>query len=65
MKMDKKLPQKFDKQRIRQILEAEDEFISTLFDSFEVPDSIEGKTHISLRSCNIFLIRCVPCEFSR
>lgn len=41
MKMDKK-SQKFDKQSIRQILEVEDEFISTLFDSFEVPDSIEG-----------------------
>lgn len=45
MKMDKKPPQKFDKQQIRRILEFEDEFISTLFDSFEVPDSIEGMFH--------------------
>lgn len=44
MKMDKKPQQKFDKQQIRRILEFENEFISTLFDSFEVPDSIEGKT---------------------
>lgn len=43
MKMDKKLSQKFDKQQIRRILEFENEFMSTLFDSFEVPDSIEGK----------------------
>lgn len=43
MKMDKKLPPKFDKQQIRRILEFENEFISSLFDSFEVPDSIEGK----------------------
>lgn len=54
MKMDKTLPQKFDKQRIRQILEAEDEFISTLFDSFEVPDSIEGEKHILLQNYSIF-----------
>ncbi|XP_055326513.1 surfeit locus protein 6 homolog [Sitodiplosis mosellana] len=44
MKMDKKLLQKFDKQQVRRILEFENEFISTLFDSFEVPDSIEDKT---------------------
>ena len=42
MKMDKKPPQKFDKQQIRRILEFENDFISTLFDSFEVPDSIQG-----------------------
>lgn len=45
MKMDTKLLQKFDKQKIRQILESEDEFISTLFDSFEVPESIEGNSN--------------------
>lgn len=48
MKMDTKLLQKFDKQKIRQILEFEDEFISTLFDSFEVPESIEGKSNLSI-----------------
>lgn len=46
MKMEKKPPQKFDKKQILRILEFEDEFISTLFDSFEVPDSIEGKMKI-------------------
>lgn len=54
MKMDKKPPQKFDKQQIRRILEFEDEFISTLFDSFEVPDSIEGKTHNFPNFCSFF-----------
>ncbi|XP_031635915.1 surfeit locus protein 6 homolog [Contarinia nasturtii] len=44
MKMDKKMTQKFDKQQIRRILEFENEFISSLFDSFEVPDSIEDET---------------------
>lgn len=43
MKMDRTVSQKFDKQQIRRILEFENEFISTLFDSFGVPDSIEGK----------------------
>lgn len=50
MKMEKK-PQKFDKQQVRRILEAEDDFISTLFDSFEVPDSIEGKSNWSPTNC--------------
>lgn len=43
MKMDKKSVQKFDKQKIRKILEQEDEFISNLFDCFEVPNSVDGK----------------------
>lgn len=42
MKMEKKRPQKIDKNKLRQILETEDEFISTLFDCFEVPESTEG-----------------------
>lgn len=55
MKMDKKLSQKFDKQQIRRILEFEDEFISTLFDSFEVPNSIEGKRDLnSIFNCKIY-----------
>lgn len=51
MKMDKKPSKKFDKNQIRRILESEDEFISTLFDSFEVPDSIEGKFHSKIAHC--------------
>lgn len=43
MKMDKKSMQKFDKQKIRRILETENDFITNLFKTFEVPDSIEGK----------------------
>lgn len=42
MKMDKKRPQTIDKSKLLQILECEDEFISTLFDCFEVPESKEG-----------------------
>lgn len=34
---------KFPKNRLRHFLEKEDEFVSTLFDCFEVPDTIEGK----------------------
>lgn len=56
MKMDKKPQQKFDKQQIRRILEFENEFISTLFDSFEVPDSIEGKTISYILKFSIWLI---------
>lgn len=41
--MDKKHSKKFDKQQIRRILEFENEFMSTLFNNFEVPDSIEGE----------------------
>lgn len=37
-----KIHQKFDKKKIRSLLEKEDEFISNLFVNFEVPDSIEG-----------------------
>lgn len=43
MKMDKKPAHKFDKQKVRRIVEFEDEFISNLFNCFEVPDSVEGK----------------------
>lgn len=46
--MDTKTVQKFDKQKIRQILDAENEFITNLFECFEVPDSIEGKSLIHL-----------------
>lgn len=42
MKMEKKRPQKFERNKLRKILETEDEFISTLFDCFEVPESKEG-----------------------
>lgn len=42
MKMERKRPQKIDKNKLRKILENEDEFISTLFDCFEVPESKEG-----------------------
>lgn len=41
--MEKKPVQKCDKQQILKILEFEDEFISNLFGSFEVPDSVDGK----------------------
>lgn len=44
MKMDKKQVHRFDKAAVRKMLEAEDEFISELLDSCEVPDSVEGKT---------------------
>lgn len=40
--MERKRPQKIDKNKLRKILETEDEFISTLFDCFEVPESKEG-----------------------
>lgn len=40
--MEKKRPQKFERNKLRKILETEDEFISTLFDCFEVPESKEG-----------------------
>lgn len=42
MKMEKKRPKNLDKNKLRKILENEDEFISTLFDCFEVPESKEG-----------------------
>lgn len=42
MKMEKKRPKNLDKNKLRKILETEDEFISTLFDCFEVPESKEG-----------------------
>lgn len=40
--MDLKTTHKFNKAQIRQVLEEENEFITNLFNSFEVPDSIEG-----------------------
>lgn len=40
--MGKKPAQNFDNKKIRQILEAEDEFISNLLGCFEVPTSVEG-----------------------
>lgn len=43
MKMDKKRVHRFDKVATRKLLEAEDEFISELLDSCEVPDAVEGK----------------------
>lgn len=43
MKMDKKRVHRFDKLAVRKLLEAEDEFISELLDSCEVPDAVEGK----------------------
>lgn len=42
MKMEKTRPKNLDKNKLRKILENEDEFISTLFDCFEVPESKEG-----------------------
>lgn len=42
MKMDQKQVHRFDKGAVRKQLEAEDEFISELLDSCEVPDEIEG-----------------------
>lgn len=41
--MDKKRVHRFDKLAVRKLLEAEDEFISELLDSCEVPDAVEGK----------------------
>lgn len=43
MKMDKKPMHRFDKLTVRKMLEAENEFITELLDSCEVPDAVEGK----------------------
>lgn len=43
LKMDtKKTNQKFNKNQIKNLLETEYEFITNLFDCFDVPESIEG-----------------------
>lgn len=45
---------KFDKKKIRSVLEKEDEFITNLFTNLEIPESIEGKqlknTHLMRHS---------------
>lgn len=46
MKMDKIRVHRFDKLAVRKLLEAEDDFITELLDSCEVPDAIEGKFQI-------------------
>lgn len=60
MKMEKKRPKNLDKKGLRKILENEDEFISTLFDCFEVPESKEGiqlfRKRFALISKIVFLI---------
>lgn len=56
MKMEKKRPQKIDKNKLRQILETEDEFISTLFDCFEVPESQDGMVVYTNRFVDFFSI---------
>lgn len=52
MKMAK-VQQRFDKKKIRSLLEKEDEFISNLFVNFEVPDSIEGMQKCDKSPINI------------
>lgn len=52
MKMEKKRPHNIDKKKLRQILETEDEFITTLFDCFEVPESHEGIAFYTIEFCS-------------
>lgn len=53
LKMDSKKSQsKFNKNQIKNILENEYEFITNLFDCFDVPESIEGKIFDIVRPSN-------------
>lgn len=60
LKMDtEKTNQKFNKNHIKNLLETEYEFITNLFDCFEVPESIEGKIFamkLSLREKKMLFI---------
>lgn len=47
-----KVNQKFDKKKIRSLLEKENEFITNLFVNFEVPDSVEGTLCMQNILCN-------------
>lgn len=34
---------RFDRNRVRKFIEEEDDFVTALFDCFEVPDTVEGR----------------------
>lgn len=44
---------RFDRNRLRKFIEEEDDFVTGLFDSFEVPDTVEGR--FSLKILRILL----------
>lgn len=55
-----KVHQKFDKKKIRSLLEKENEFITNLFVNLEVPESIDGKQQNDKQYCFFFYLKVLP-----